>query len=434
MNFFENITLRRKRTTSLSETTVEESSTNNSTLDGSTSSLPNISDNECDEVQDLKRKIEQLNHELSAAHEEIDQLSIENNDLKSTVIDITKKYDLLKKATKNITTDIRVGSPKPKNTKLSTPQKRVTQQLNKKGAVEDRILPHVMKDHQQSVSDPETPTSAMDISKNMQSTNTQEPQETHLDNGVFSKVQSMIPMNFQTNSLSETRRCKRLCIISSNNVNKLLYLGENTFLGYELCHYIMPNAGINQLFADLDKKLIDFTHEDYCIIYIGERDFEVSNNYRILIDYIKNELKNVMNTNIIICSPNFKLSDNFAIFNKRIEMFNHWMYLDVELCEYAYLFDSNFCLEYTNEMFWKYNARVNNKAVAIIFKNLMYFMNYLDLQTENHYNLVSHQCIDNVAVNHYLNQSGNNNNELHTDRATQTESTLKETENDLFRL
>lgn len=408
MYSFENITQRRKRTKSLSEISIEESSVNNFTLDGSTISLPNTSVNECDEIQNLKVRIEKLSLDLSAAHEEINQLSIENSTLKSTVSEVTIKYELLKKATKKLTSDI--GSPNSKNKKSSTPLPKTTLQLKQKVTDEDRNLLIFKKNHQQSVSvNPDRRRSALDESQDMLSINT--PQEIHL----------------------KMNNCRKLCIVTSNNVNKILDIAKNTFIGYKLCHYSIPNAGIKHLFTDLYKKLLNFTHEDYCIVYIGERDFEISNNYTLLIDYIKNELKNVTNTNIIICSPNFKLSNNFSIFNKRIEMFNHLMYMDIELCEYAYLFDSNYCLEYTNEMFWKYNARVNNTAVTWIFKNVMYFMSYLNVQAEVSGNFVSQQCFDNIAVGNNVNQSGNHIT-LHTNQATQTISTFNETKNDLFRL
>lgn len=424
MNSFENITQRRTRTRSLAETTFEKSSLYNSTLDGSTNSLPNMSDDESDETKDLKRQVEKLKLDLLSAHEEINVLSIENSSLKSSLIEITNKCELLKKTAKMLTTD--VGSPNSKTRKLSTPFKHLIQQTT----VED------VTSLEKYMANSGRPTSAKKGSKNIQHEYAQEPQDLH--NSVTPEVPTLPTItNRPLKMSSEIRKQehRKICMISSNNVNKILDIGKSTFAGYKFCHYIIPNGGIKQLFANLDNKLKNFTHDDYCIIYIGERDFEVSNNYRLLIDYIKKELVNVMNTNIVICSPNFKLSNNFSIFNKRIEMFNHLMYLDKELWEYAYLFDSNYCVEYTFEMFRKYIATVNNKAVAKIFKNLMEYIKYLGSEAKvNEVTCHSRHSFDYTATGDILNQPGNNNNKLYNDQSTQTESTPNNAEHDFFRL
>ncbi|KAJ8709735.1 hypothetical protein PYW08_009739 [Mythimna loreyi] len=125
MNFFENITLRRTRTKSLSETT--EINTNdvsciNTTLDGTTNSMPNISDDEeNDKVQNLQREIEELKSQLLAAHDEITNLSIENSELKQNISTLNNKYQLVKNATRKLTTE--VGTTL-NNVRLSTPNKK----------------------------------------------------------------------------------------------------------------------------------------------------------------------------------------------------------------------------------------------------------------------------------------------------------------------
>lgn len=89
MSFFQNITQRRTRTKSLSKTstidpTIDVINTSNLTLDGPTNNMPNISDDndENGHIQEIQKQIEELKLQLSAAHEEIDNLSIENTELK----------------------------------------------------------------------------------------------------------------------------------------------------------------------------------------------------------------------------------------------------------------------------------------------------------------------------------------------------------------
>lgn len=81
MNFFENITFIKTRTQSMSETTTCNESLNSSRLDGTSSSLPNLSGDENNaQIQELKDHIEMLISQLSSAREEINNLSIQNMD------------------------------------------------------------------------------------------------------------------------------------------------------------------------------------------------------------------------------------------------------------------------------------------------------------------------------------------------------------------
>lgn len=104
------------------------------------------------------------------------------------------------------------------------------------------------------------------------------------------------------------------------------------------------------------------------------------------------------------------------------------MYTDVELNSYTYLFDSNYYLKYTNEMFWQFNSKVNNKGVAMILKNLMYYINYLDMYTQSSYDYINQSQVDtdNKYVPKHLKYS---------DQGTQTDPPISsESSNNLFRL
>lgn len=178
-SFFENITLRRTRTRSLAETSLEKSYINNSTLDGSTNSLPNTSDDDSEVTQDLKCQIEKLKLDLLSAQEEINVLSIENSSLKSSLLEITNKCELLKKTAKMLSTD--VGSPNPETSKLLTPMKQLTQQTTVEDATSMR----------KSVADSGRPTSTTKGSRNNQRECTQEPQDTYQHNSVTPEVHTL---------------------------------------------------------------------------------------------------------------------------------------------------------------------------------------------------------------------------------------------------
>ncbi|CAB3234199.1 unnamed protein product [Arctia plantaginis] len=123
MNFFENITLRRRRRSISGTESYNECSSRNTTIEGATISAPNISVDEDDEIDDLKRQISELQSQLQAAHEEINNLSIENTDLKNTLEEINKKHSLVKKATKILSTEI-CTPIKKRNSRRSTPCKK----------------------------------------------------------------------------------------------------------------------------------------------------------------------------------------------------------------------------------------------------------------------------------------------------------------------
>lgn len=101
-----------------------------------------------------------------------------------------------------------------------------------------------------------------------------------------------------------------MCIISTNNVNNILENAENAFTNAKFCHYCLPNAGTVELLATLDRKVVNYTLKDYCIIFLGEKDFQASNKYEELVTHIKCKLEKITHTNVILCSPSFKLNYN----------------------------------------------------------------------------------------------------------------------------
>lgn len=163
---------------------------------------------------------------------------------------------------------------------------------------------------------------------------------------------------------------RKLCIVSTNKRNKILDIAKKTFQNYEICHYVSPNCGTQQLISNLDKKLIDYTTDDFCVILIGEKDFYKTDNYVDIIIELRETLQNIQNTNIIICVPTFKLSNYSTLFNWRIETFNNLLHLDLQTYNYATAFDSNLDLCYDFTMFSKFDRKINNHGMRNIFHNL----------------------------------------------------------------
>lgn len=281
MDNMENITVRKpRRTSSLNNLgTLDNSST---FFDATIQSSTNTSIIE--DTQNIRSLVEKnllLEEKLRIAYQKIEHLSLDNCTLTLEVEKLNKKLELC-------------GQPQTLNSNCTVPASIKQMSTETTNTKENCMLTDLSQ--KESL--------YCNTHKSLEQPTNQEP---------------LTYQNQQTNIniTSVTRKqnnFKKMCIISSNNVNKMLEIAENTFTGYNLCHYIIPNGGIKQLFTDLDKKLIDFTFEDYCIIYLGERDFEISNNYRLLLNYMKKELYKIDNTNVVICSPNFKLNNVFVNF------------------------------------------------------------------------------------------------------------------------
>lgn len=135
---------------------------------------------------------------------------------------------------------------------------------------------------------------------------------------------------------------RKLYLISTNQRNKVLDLALRTFQNeHQLCHFKLPHRGVLDTLKSIDEKTRSLSKEDYCVIMVGDKDFVKSQNYSELVKNIKNRLTTLNHTNIIICLPTFKCGRWTELFNRRIEMFNKLLYLDVQKHEYAFILDSN---------------------------------------------------------------------------------------------
>lgn len=330
MYSFENITQRRRRRSESAIETSNECSSNNSTIEGATNnSVPNIIDDENEEMEQLKCQISELNSQLQTAHEEINNLSIENTELKKTIEYMNIKHKIVEKATKKLASEI--GTPN-KRIKLITPHKKTlskVHQYNSRCGTPDFFTP---------------------------------TQDTLQDKSVQSARQKI-------NNTFQGEKSK-LCIISSNTTNKILPIAENTFPHHQICHYLLQRCGIKKLLGSIHTKLIDYTMKDYCIIFIGEDDFLQTSNYFDIIMNINETLSAIKHTNIILCLPIYKYNYYSTMYNFRIEMFNKLLYQDIQSYNYATLFDTNLNLLFDFTMFQRYSGRINNYAVTNIFKDL----------------------------------------------------------------
>lgn len=130
---FLDITRRRQRQRTFSEIT-NESVCTTQPLDGTSSSLPEISDDESNsELIKLQDRLENITRELQNAHTEIKSLTLENYKLKSINEELVKKKDLFRQiATSPISkpkskTKANILAPKIHTTESSTKSSKQTQ-------------------------------------------------------------------------------------------------------------------------------------------------------------------------------------------------------------------------------------------------------------------------------------------------------------------
>lgn len=171
----------------------------------------------------------------------------------------------------------------------------------------------------------------------------------------------------KNNSISTNKA--NICILSSNKYNKTLSTIENVLSErFQLIHHLKPNCGIMELLQGITSKLNNYTFEDYCVVFIGDEDFISSKDNFGLVSCIKEALRKIQHTNIILCLPTYRF--NRHIFNGRVESFSNMLYWDPEIHDYAYLLDTNLNLDYSNHLYRGYSGLIKSKALRIISEDL----------------------------------------------------------------
>uniref|UniRef100_A0A2A4JBF1 Uncharacterized protein n=1 Tax=Heliothis virescens TaxID=7102 RepID=A0A2A4JBF1_HELVI len=376
MDIFENVTQRKKRTgRSLS---VENINTlKNCSLDGSTSSLPYLSDYDDDlQLQEYKKEIDSLKQELAVAHEEINNLSLENTSLKNKIMDLNKKQDLITKATKKLTIQNSTPTKTPKTKSKKSNNHTTT-------VIEARQNSSIQQSNDISIIDP---TVSPENNVHHDTTLTEKNTKKH-------------------EHRPQLKNKPKMCILSNNKTNNILSLAEDTFTNYEVCHYLSINCGLKQLINNLHIKLTNYTLEDYCIIMIGPQDFQKTNNYVDLILHLRETLLPIQHTNVIVCVPTYKITDFNGMFNWRVESFCNLLYLDSLTHNYATFLDSNLNLKYDFTMFSKFKGTVNNFGMKTIFDDLKYYIKEPPQCSANKYENYGHvntkvddECYDNNYI------------------------------------
>lgn len=323
-----------------SQLTIDE--IQSSTLkDTSSVSLPDISSIENSQFLDLKQENTELILQLSSANEEIAKLYSENKELRKTLAESEQIIATYKKICSDAVTI---------QSKILTPIKQQQNSLIRDSPVSLT-----------SANCEDTPR----VAKGERLTDSTRKKETK-------KVKQVPKSTIHRDDLDarKIQPKRKICFINSNPKNNILKLSDSKYVNDELCHYLFTNGRICDLLSGIETKVQNFTFNDYCIIFIGENDFNATEDYMSLIKMIRMKLFQVCtHTNIIVCLPNYKYKNYANIFNKRVEVFNSMLYLDNETHEYAYILDTNKHIDYSPSMFRR-DGNINYRALNIINDDL----------------------------------------------------------------
>ncbi|CAH1645403.1 unnamed protein product [Spodoptera littoralis] len=339
--------VRGSRTRTMSDSPTNKSQSEDEIFDDTATSLPErITDDNFDNelVTKLRDQVEKLTLRLCSAEEEIEILSLENSNLKQSNQELEKK---------NVFYKTLISTPTRK-TRPSTPKK--IDLLTSKTIQNEQVISDSEKKNKG------TQTISTDVIGSPK-------QESTVSPSILYK---------QTYSQEMEGKVSKICIISENKYNKIRTIAENKFDDYELCHYLTPYSGIKNMFRGLESKLRKYTMSDFCIILIGETDFESTKDYSNIILHMRTVLKNIQHTNVILCMPTYsQCIDNVTLYNKRVEMFNKLLYQDILTHEHAYFIDCNKNLTWDHRMYKQNSGTVNNYGMKVIFQDIAALVTFI---------------------------------------------------------
>lgn len=386
VNYDSNITFRKPyRTNSLNDI-CNETRSETSLFDTTMLSIPGSSSlhDSNENVSNLTEQLKTLTEQLTCAHQEIEALNSEN---------VRLKFDL-QNALKLVDTYKICHSPGKKIMTPRSPPKRKPEKSTKP-------IKQTVTDTQLSIG---TQTNTLPIKYNKETQTISHSKQTpQLQRKII-----VSPNKYEQNILNTTSDThNKICIISENKHNNIYAISKKILAEKNtcICHYLLPNSGINNLLNNLEGKLSNYSLEDFCVILIGETDFKTTKNYFSLIYYIRETLKRITHTNIILCVPTYKYSNYATMYNWRVENFNNLLYLDVITHGHVYFLDTNKNLTCDYRMFTRRTGVINDHGMCTIFTDIRQLINYIKEHTPNmtrENNLTKHSSNDHFIFDQEL--------------------------------
>lgn len=334
MNFDSDNVTHRKPARSSSLSDISNVSNEKAIFDATMLSMPDSLHDDSESLTDLIEQNKTLSTQLLRAREEIENLNNENFRLKSDLQAVIKQLKIYNEI---------YAAPAEKCTTSSRSDKI----LQQKHIENPEYTTTMLNKETQTCS--KIANIAREPSTTIPSTNNRD------NNGIKTQC-------------SETTQKNKLCMLSTDKTKGYLPTIEKVFSdNCQYCNYVLPNCSIIKLLQGIQQKLKGFTLRDYCILFISENDIREETDYINLINAIKNALKTITHTNIVICVPTYIMGA--PIYNFKVEMFNNLLYMDLQNNKYAYIFDSN--RDLSTEMFSTATGKINKIGMYNIYNRIM---------------------------------------------------------------
>lgn len=378
------VTTRRKKKVNIPTQKSFDSQSDTEDMDMEFSPLPSsspvsIQNRSCPEIHEglhlrlevMDERIASLQEKLQSAEREIENLLLENSTLKNTINEYSTKIN---KVT-HICATTPKNSPKSGKKSLNNTQKHCdpTDVLNIRKQVSHPLALACSSCASETAVQTDSLPKKYKMKKTLTPNNTEDKPEAGKQNPV-----SNVPQ--KSGNLHHSNK-DNLLILSSNNKNKIINIirDNNCFKNFSYCHHVFPGAGVRQLFEDLTTRLCNMTMKDYCVIILGEEDFKKVTDVNALVIHIREVVKSIHFTNIVLSCPTFIC--NRPLYNERVERFNYLLFNDLgNHSKNFFVYDCNTNLEF--DMFSVWNGRLNNRGMKNIIENLQYNISWISGNSE----------------------------------------------------
>lgn len=339
-------------------------------------SLPQTISLNCEECEKLNGDIEQLRMQLNTANDEIDNLVMENATLKKQTIEQQNIIAKLKTLCSSQSSSTKKHSTLKKN-KCMIQNLNITKKNLDKSLIEleTKKCKEIIKDG--TARSTSENSSSLDLNCNLKQYDlcttdgaVADTTNTKLSEGpttITNEVEIIQMKNQRGNVIKEKQRKRKLCVLSNCNNYRPVEIIEDTFSEqFEYCHYVSPNGKMKEILTNITNKIQDFNMDDYCIVMIGEKDFNDNEDSIELVRLIRESLEQTTHTNVIVCSPTYV--KGALIHNYRVELFNNLLCMDIQNHNYAYFFDTN--RDLSLEMFSYKTGKLNKLGIKCIFGSI----------------------------------------------------------------
>jgi hypothetical protein len=180
------------------------------------------------------------------------------------------------------------------------------------------------------------------------------------------------------NTLKEITSINRLCVVSTisgKTGKKILPAILRSFDNVQCVHLATPGGRIRELLTNLPMKIQGYTKQDCCVLMIGEEDFMIREDIEpaILVQEIHSTLESLTHTNIIICTPTYICGA--PLFNYRVELFNTYLNEALQNSISAHFYDSN--LNLTFDMFSLQSGKLRPVGIQNILTNVKLVLRHI---------------------------------------------------------